>query len=254
MAATLMLFDTQTQFMQPMRYTIGSLAYPLQSLRSLFGGGISNVYNSVRSRYYLIEESEELREEILQLRMQLMQMHIENRKNQHLRRLLEIADNMGQQAIKGASLLNIHTAQGNMLMTIDKGQGSSLEVGNVILDGWGLAGQVINVNLASSEVLLLTDSTHSLMAEVERTGQRVLVTGAGSLDRLEVHHVVVNADIVKGDRLLTSGLGGIYTAGYPVGEIVEIRQEAGEPYLDIVAKPAAHIASSNHFLIISANE
>ena len=248
----LMLFDTQTQFLQPLRYTVSSLTYPLKSLRLLFEGGARNVYSNLRSRSDLIEESAAHRDEILQLRFQVMQMHIQGRENRRLRRLLALAEKNQERSALGASLLDISAGPGGMVMTLNQGQVDGVRSGDVVLDGWGLVGQIVNANLASSDVLLLTDPRHSLMAEVERTGNRVMVVGGGTLGRLDVRYVTVQTDIVEGDVLFTSGLGGIYAPGYPVGEVVTIEQHPGEPYLAITARPLAQPASSSHFLILAA--
>ena len=88
-------------------------------------------------------------------------------------------------------------------------------VGATLLGAAGLMGQVTRVGKYSSNALLITDATHAVPVQVLRSGVRGLAEGTGDLSRLIVRHVAATTDIRVGDTLVTSGLGGLFPAGYP---------------------------------------
>jgi rod shape-determining protein MreC len=111
-------------------------------------------------------------------------------------------------------------------------------------------GQVVEVLPNTSTVLLITDPTHALPVTVERTGMRVIAHGGAALDRLELPNVPISADIKVGDRLITSGLGGHFPAGFPVGEIRAISNDASGMFAVADARPSAALDRSGEVLIL----
>jgi rod shape-determining protein MreC len=78
--------------------------------------------------------------------------------------------------------------------------------------------------------------------------------GSGSLDKLNLIHVPDTADIVVGDLLVTSGLGGRFPSGYPVGRITEVRHDPGLPFAIVSAVPLAQLDRSRHVLLVFSSE
>jgi rod shape-determining protein MreC len=66
-------------------------------------------------------------------------------------------------------------------------------------------------------------------------------------------HVTENLDMREGDMLVTSGLGGRFPPGYPVGKIEKITKEQSTPFLNVVASPVAGINSRRHLLVVTKN-
>ncbi len=111
-------------------------------------------------------------------------------------------------------------------------------------------GQVVQVGAGSSEVLLITDTTHALPVQINRNGVRLIAEGVGSLYELAVRHVSNTVDIQVGDLLVSSGLGQRFPVGYPVAEIVELRFDPGLPFATVVARPMAEMNRSRHVLLV----
>jgi len=75
--------------------------------------------------------------------------------------------------------------------------------------------------------------------------------GSGELDRLSLPFLPVNADVVDGDLLISSGLGGTFPPGYPVGVIRNVKEVTGQPFLQVVAEPAAALNRIREVLLIT---
>ena len=91
-----------------------------------------------------------------------------------------------------------------------------------MIDARGVVGQVTRVDLLSAEAILISDPSHALPVEVSRNGLRTIAKGTGEFDRLDLPFLPNNADIVPGDVLVTSGLGGEFPAGYPVAVVADV--------------------------------
>ena len=81
----------------------------------------------------------------------------------------------------------------------------------------------------SAEVILLSDPEHAIPVHVNRNGLRTIATGTGQPTTLALPYLSRNADIRVGDLLVSSGLGGVFPAGYPVGRVTEVRRDPAEP-------------------------
>ena len=109
---------------------------------------------------------------------------------------------------------------------IDKGSADGLEVGQAVLDAHGLFGQIVEVGSSTSRVLLIIDKDHAVPVQVNRSGARSIAGGTGSKDSLVLENVPVSMDIMTGDLLETSGLGGRFPVGYPVAEVTSVVLDA----------------------------
>jgi len=113
-----------------------------------------------------------------------------------------------------------------------------------------VVGQVIEAGLLTSQAMLISDPDHALPVEVNRNGLRTIVVGTGEIDQLLLPFVVNNADIVVGDLLVTSGLGGAFPAGYPVAVVQSVTRNPHEPYAVVSAKPSASLGQVREVLLI----
>ena len=91
---------------------------------------------------------------------------------------------------------------------VDKGARDGVFVGQAVLDAGGVFGQVARVEQLTSEVILISDPTHAIPVQINRNGLRTIAVGTGDIDRLKLPYLPTSADVVAGDLLVTSGLGG----------------------------------------------
>jgi rod shape-determining protein MreC len=135
-------------------------------------------------------------------------------------------------------------------VVIDQGSENQVVIGQPVLDAGGVMGQVTELSHYTSRVMLITDARHALPVEVNRNGFRSIALGKGQLDELELEHVPDTADILEGDLIVTSGLGGRFPRGYPVATVDEVVRDPGQKFAKVVIKPAALLDKSRHLLLV----
>ena len=140
------------------------------------------------------------------------------------------------------------------LVTVDRGGARGIHEGDVVINALGVMGQVVNSGRFASQVLLISDASHGLPVLNNRTGLRGVVEGTGRLDRLVIRNLASTADIVEGDLLVTSGLGGRFVSGYPVATVTETRVSGDAAYLTVWANPVAKLDLESHVLILQSEE
>jgi rod shape-determining protein MreC len=113
------------------------------------------------------------------------------------------------------------------------GSGDGVVKGQAAITGAGLAGRVLEVGQRASRILLLTDISARVPVIVERTRDQAVLSGNNS-ENPELQYLPRDVDIKVGDRIVTSGVGGNYPSGLPVGEVV--RTADGRIYVQLYAQ------------------
>lgn len=201
------------------------------------------------SRDTLQEHNERLRRENLVLKGRSQQMSSLQAENVRLRALLNSSALLRDDVLV-AELIGVSPDPVRHQLVLNKGMNDGLFVGQPLIDADGLLGQIVEVSPINSRALLITDTTHSIPVQVNRNGVRAIAEGTGSLTLLEIHHVSATTDIREGDLLVTSGLGGRFPVGYPVGVVSEIERDPGEAFARITARPSAALERSRHVLLV----
>jgi rod shape-determining protein MreC len=122
--------------------------------------------------------------------------------------------------------------------------------GQAVIDAYGVVGQVSNVGPVSAEVILLSDNSHSIPVQISRNDLRTIATGSGDPRHLALNFLPRAADVKVDDVLLTSGLGGVFPAGYPVGRVAEVRRDPSQPLSTITVEPYAHLDRDQEVLLV----
>jgi len=133
---------------------------------------------------------------------------------------------------------------------VDKGAGDGVYVGQAVLDSGGVFGQVARVGQLTSEVILVSDPAHAIPVQINRTGLRTIAVGTGDMNRLKLPYLPTSADVIAGDLLVTSGLGGGFPAGYPVGTVAEVKRDPAQSLADVDVKPAAALERSRELMFV----
>jgi rod shape-determining protein MreC len=136
------------------------------------------------------------------------------------------------------------------LLILNKSSRDGVYEGQPVIDAHGVMGQIVHVTATNSTLMLITDASHALPVQVDRTGLRAIAFGTGSIDSLDLRHIPHNADLREGDLLITSGLGGVFPPNYPVAKITSIERPQGEPFLQVSAEPLALLDRSREVLLV----
>jgi len=250
-AASLILLavDSFTPWLQPARKWLAEATVPLYWLTNLPARLSEFGEEAVVSRQQLEEQNEHLRTEILILKGRMQRMAEVTAENVRLRNLLN-ATEMLKDRVLVAEMIGVSPSPTRHTVLLNRGEEQGVYVGQAVLDADGLMGQVIEVHRSSSKVLLITDSAHALPVQVLRNGVRSIAEGTGEFDRLLLRHVPPTTDIEVGDQMVSSGLGGRFPVGYPVGEVTSVATVSGDPYLEVTLAPAARIDRSRYLLLL----
>lgn len=194
-------------------------------------------------------ENERLRSELLIHQRKLLQMAALAAENVRLRQLLNARD-MLQDKVLIAELIGVSPNPLSHVVMINRGSKDGVYENQPVLDAFGLMGQVIEVDENTSRVLLISDATHAIPVQVNRNGVRAIAEGTGDLNRLNLRHVSINADIREGDMLVSSGLGERFPVGYPVAEVEQVVRNSGQAFARVIARPMARLDRSRHVLLV----
>src|SRR5690606_2489487 len=111
------------------------------------------------------------------------------------------------------------------------------------------------VSALSSWVLLITDPQHSTPVQINRNGVRAIASGTrDTLHQLTLNNIPNTEDVKVGDILVTSGIGGRFPPGYPVGVVSSVTQDPAKPFADVVVTPTAQINRSRNLLVVFAQD
>ncbi|MBE9568052.1 MAG: rod shape-determining protein MreC [Proteobacteria bacterium] len=248
----LMAVDHQWKSLELVRSTLSGILYPLQYTIDL---PIRLYYWSdevLSNQQSLLEKNREFEARHLENRVQLQKLDIIEKENERLRKLLGAIPKTTERLLV-AEIIKVDLDPYRQLILLNKGNSSDVYRGQPIIDALGIMGQVIHVGPMSSTAMLITDASHAIPVQVNRTGLRAIAFGTGKIDQLDLRHLPNNVDIKEGDLLITSGLGQIFPPNFPIAIISKVERPAGEPFARITAKPHAQLDKSREVLLVWRN-
>ena len=190
-----------------------------------------------------------LEEENMYLKVQVQELNSLKDENTRLRKISKASTitSKKQTIVKVIS----NTASPNKrVVSIDKGEKYGVYIGQNVIGVDGLVGQVIETAFISSKVILITESTHTVPAVVDRTGDNILVTGHAEDGKLIVPYAQMGVDIVIGDIISTSGLANRFKAKIPIGIVVKKTSNRDKEFSDIEIKPFEKVGQMSELILI----
>ena len=133
---------------------------------------------------------------------------------------------------------------------INIGSNDKVIMGQTVMGTNGLIGQIVEVALYSSKVLLITDVNSNVPALITRTGKQVIVKGRSQDNLLEISFTD-DTDIKSGDLIVTSGQAGRFIASLNIGRIVQIEMNEGERFAQVLVEPSEYIENINEVIVTS---
>ena len=252
---SLLLISTDFQFRETdnIRSVLTTLVAPIQFVVDIPPRMVKWVDRTTADYQMLHEENEGLRAQSLVLQRKLQKMATITAENIRLRELLNSTEKLDEEASL-AEIIGVDPDPFTHEVVINKGTNEGVRQGQPLLDASGIMGQVISVSRYTSRVLLLTDSRHAIPVQINRNGVRAIAVGRGVTDELELLHLPDTADIVEGDMLVSSGLGGRFPSGYPVATVGKVEHDPGKPFAKIQVSPDAQLTRSRQVLLVAARE
>lgn len=244
----LMLFDGARQTLQPVRATLATAMQPLQMVAEAPADAL-DFLSTYLDRDELIATNRSLERKVLLLKGRLQKLAALQAENERIRGLLASAESLDQEVLI-AEILSLSPDPYRHYLKLNKGSLDGVFPGQALIDGNGIVGQVVRVSPVSSTAIMITDANHGIPVEINRTGLQTIAQGTGQAQRLELPFLPANADVRPGDLLVTSGLGGRFPPGFPVGTVTEVTHSPGKEFLTVVAEPAANLNRGREVLLV----
>ncbi|THK42523.1 rod shape-determining protein MreC [Methylophaga sp. SB9B] len=253
-ASVLLYFlDTRLDYFKPIRASLSTVVYPVQKIASMPDDIVSWFSELFQGHQQLREQIMTLEAQNLTNSVRMQKMQALESENMRLRELLGSSFRL-QERVQVAELLSVDLDPFYQHVIIDKGVAFGVYDGQPVLDSLGVMGQVAEVSQFSSRVVLLTDPSHSIPVQIVRNGLRAVVTGRGLGESLQMEFLPHNADVRVGDLLVTSGLGGRFPVGYPVGSVISVDFPQGKSFAEIAVAPAARLSTSREVMLVLPGE
>jgi rod shape-determining protein MreC len=191
------------------------------------------------------------------LRQRIQALEIERNKwleaeatNQRLRRLLDFRSHLPVGSVTASIIANSASTWFQSCL-LDKGSADGVRKGMAVVTPLGVVGQVVAVTARSAKVLLLTDPNSGIDVLVQRTRTRGIVSG--SLENGTIlKYVKRSEDIQVGDRLITSGLDGIFPKGVMVATVIKVRKQNLGLFQYIEVMPAVTSERAEEVIAVKA--
>lgn len=245
----LMVMDHRQNHLEGIRALLSVAIYPLQMIVNLPRSGGEWIAETFATRRMLQQSNTALHKENLLLRAEQQKLESLKMENMRLRNLVDSAFKLGERVLI-AELIAVDLDPYRHQVLINKGSTSEVFEGQPALDAYAVMGQVTHVTPFTATVLLITDASHGLPVQVNRNGLRTIALGTGHIDRLELSHLPNNADIMVGDQLVTSGLGGRFPPGYPVAEVTSVTPNPGQPFASVLARPISKLEQARETMLV----
>jgi rod shape-determining protein MreC len=192
-------------------------------------GGVSRVdsfFSSIWDDYVFLvdtrKENRQLRENVKILNKQLIQHREDMLLLERLKRLVELRENLAVPSV-AASVIGEDPSPWFRTVMIDRGEAAGISEGMPVVATAGVVGRIVKTAPNASRVLLLTDHASGISAIIQRSRARGVVKGKGG-NACSLEFSQRGEDVRIGDVVLTSGVGGIFPKGLPVGEVTMVRK------------------------------
>ncbi|HET8900266.1 MAG TPA: rod shape-determining protein MreC [Rhodanobacteraceae bacterium] len=249
LACVLMVSDRHLGLLAQARHAAAVLIDPVYAAASLPTRLWRSAAVALSDRNRLVDENARLREALLLANARLNRMHTLVDQNQRLQQLLDVQHMLGVN-VQLAHVLGVDLGAFRNRLVIDAGDEEGVHVGMVVIDAHGVMGQVTAVSRHTATVMLVTDPNHAVPVVDERSGLRTIAYGTGSQGLLRLDAVPLTADVQIGDRLLTSGIGGRFPAGFPLGSVTSVAPDRDGGFAFAEVTPAAALDRSAEVLLL----
>ncbi|RMG18128.1 MAG: rod shape-determining protein MreC [Deltaproteobacteria bacterium] len=234
----------------PLDRALVTLASPIQKAIVYTVEGAQDLWQEYLWLVGVQEENLRLRRKVLRLTALEVRAQELEAENVRLRALLGFRARVQSEAV-AAPVIGVGT-QPALARTLRLGQGEAAGVrpGDAVVTHAGVVGRVVAVGPGWSDAMLLADPSSAIPVLVARSRARATVRGTGDLDRAVLEHALRTDDIQEGDLLVTSGTGGVFPKGIPVGRVTGIERKAYGMFQLAEVIPAVDLARVEEVLIL----
>ena len=252
LSVSIMAIDARLNYLSQVRQAFIAALHPLEVVANAPSEWSRDMKKYFSAHNALVQENYALKEQAFEQKVLLQRLNTIEAENSHLRTLLS-----GNIPIQPNAILGEISHMGRDPFThtvvVNRGSQHNIKAGQAVVDSKGVIGQVTRVYPYTSEVTLITDKELSIPIQIERNQLRAIAFGEGN-NTLDIPYLPTNVDIKVGDKLVTSGIDGIYPAGLAVAVVTEIRQNPESPFAKIVSTPVAEVNNHLQLLLLALPE
>jgi rod shape-determining protein MreC len=249
LALGLIIVDKRYDHLGKIRRALSFVAYPVQLAVASPFEGWHWFRESVSTRDTLRADKARLEADLRVAQFRLQRYEALEAESQRLRALRENTAGVADRFIIG-DIMDVDLDAFRERVLVDKGASQGVFVGQAVLDSGGVFGQVARIEQYTSEVILISDPAHAIPVQINRTGLRTVAVGTGDTSRLKLPYLPTSADVQVGDLLVTSGLGGGFPVGYPVGTVARVRRDPAQSLAEVDVRPAAALDRSRELMFV----
>jgi rod shape-determining protein MreC len=250
LSLALLVLDARFRYAEGLRGVLAAAAYPLQRAATAPIDFLRAVGDYFSTQAQLFEDNATLRAKNLALSQAAQRYETAEAEAAQLRRLIGAGEKLEVKSTP-AEILYAGRDPFSHKIFLNLGERQGVKPGSPVADEAGVIGQVTRVHPLLSEVTLITDQDHVVPVQVVRNGLRAIAFGGGPSGMLELRFTAGNAEIQNGDRLVTSGIDGVYPAGLPVATVVRIERDAEHSFARVICRPVAGVDRGRFVLVLS---
>lgn len=248
-AIALMVLDHRGGYLEITRSWMQSAVSPLYAVVQAPLQLWDWLTGSFADRARLRTENAQLTEDLRAARVRLLRFDALTEENRRLRAIRNASQGIGERTLI-AEIVRIDVDPYRHRVRINKGSDDGVFENQPVLDAFGIVGQVTRVDRTGAEIVLISDNEHAVPVQVNRNGIRSIAMGTGDIHRLSLPFLTIESDVKPDDLLVSSGLDGIFPAGYPVGIITKVERDPAETFAVVEARPLAQLDRSREVLLL----
>ena len=251
----LAFFSASSRTIPWLENAVGYIVRPVQTFSFKASNSISGFFRELFNTTDADLENERLTQELARFEQTKLDLSELEKENERLRRLLNYAGSVGDFDYVTAKVIGKSNGVWFDTLTINVGRTSGIEPGMPVISGDGLVGKVTDVGANWCKVTSIIDSTMTVAATVERTRDNCMVRGVFSASdasgSLELYYLPTDlTDLVPGDTIMTSGIGGTYPKGLKIGAIEEVMLDVDASGVNAVVEPAVDFLHLEEVMVI----
>lgn len=170
----------------------------------------------------LKEENANLKKKNSELEESMRKLEIIQSENKTLKEYLNLSEQYKQYKTVPAYIINKDTSNYSKIFVINVGTNSGIEKNMTVISSEGLVGHVISVTETTAKVQTLIDSSNVVSTTLENSGDNIICRGMLEKNKLKATYISTSTTLSEGEKLYTSGMGGIYPKGIYIGTIKQI--------------------------------
>ena len=235
---------------------VNVIVTPIQKLITNTGASINNFFGYFSDIDAIKEENEHLKKQNAELNNKIKAIETAEKENESLRSLLGLKKTLTEFETRAAEVVSRDPGNWFSTITVDKGTADGVIVDQpVITNNKALVGRVYEVGSNWSKIITVTDPECSAGALIERSGEYGVTEGDALLEeegKFKLSYISKNTNLIVGDTLVTSGLGGIFPQGLYIGKVQSMKTDVQGISQYAVVEPACDLEKLKNVLIITS--